>query len=198
MSDKPLDVVEFYRDKVILVTGCTGFVGKIMLEKLLRSTDFKRVYVMIRNRQGSTLKQRLEKEIFSSFLFMELFRKHPEKIKVARERIVPIAGNLSLDELGLKSDLKATLIEELNVIIGCAATINFSESLHDAIQTNYLGPVRMMDLAFQCKNLVSFAHVSTAFVDGNTPNGSYFTETIREMQGEVEQVMADCLKMDPV
>lgn len=56
----------------------------------------------------------------------------------------------------------------------------------------------MLDLAFQCKNLVSLAHVSTAFVDGNSPNGSYFTETIREMQGEVEQVMADCLKMDPV
>lgn len=51
----PLGVREFYKDKTILITGCTGYVGKIILEKLIRCTEFKRIYVMIRNRAGSTL-----------------------------------------------------------------------------------------------------------------------------------------------
>jgi FlaA1/EpsC-like NDP-sugar epimerase len=32
-----LKVVEFYKGKTVLLTGCTGFLGKIILEKFLRS-----------------------------------------------------------------------------------------------------------------------------------------------------------------
>jgi len=51
-----IGVRDFYRGKVVLMTGCTGYVGKIMLEKLMRSVpDVGRVYVLIRVRQGKTL-----------------------------------------------------------------------------------------------------------------------------------------------
>ena len=32
-----MNIKEFYRDKVIVLTGTTGFVGKVVLEKFLRS-----------------------------------------------------------------------------------------------------------------------------------------------------------------
>jgi alcohol-forming fatty acyl-CoA reductase len=32
-----IEIPEFYCGKTLLVTGCTGFVGKVVLEKLMRS-----------------------------------------------------------------------------------------------------------------------------------------------------------------
>jgi fatty acyl-CoA reductase len=48
--NKPtIDIPNFYAHKTILLTGATGFIGKVVLEKILRSCpDFKRIYLMIR------------------------------------------------------------------------------------------------------------------------------------------------------
>lgn len=55
-----LKVKEFYKDQVILISGCTGYLGKIILEKLIRTCpDFKKVYVLIRQKKGTTVTRRL-------------------------------------------------------------------------------------------------------------------------------------------
>ena len=42
-------LTEFYRDKTILLTGSTGFLGKVVLEKLLRSLPIvKTIYLGIK------------------------------------------------------------------------------------------------------------------------------------------------------
>jgi len=44
-----MEIKEFYRDKTIFITGTTGFVGKVVLEKILRSlSNFKKIFVMVR------------------------------------------------------------------------------------------------------------------------------------------------------
>lgn len=44
-----MPISAFYKGKVILVTGGTGFVGKVLLEKILRCLpSIERVYVLIR------------------------------------------------------------------------------------------------------------------------------------------------------
>ena len=86
-----LQVKEFYKGKSIMITGCTGYLAKITLEKLLRTcTDFKRIYVLIRAKQGMTLQARMQKEIYSSFIFQHLFEKRPDLKKIAHEKITPI------------------------------------------------------------------------------------------------------------
>jgi len=83
MTSNNLNVKEFYKDKIILITGCTGFIGKIILEKLIRTcSDFKTIYVMIRKRQGTTLDARMKKEIYDSYLFQHLFEKRPELVRL--------------------------------------------------------------------------------------------------------------------
>lgn len=43
----------FFHDQCILVTGGTGFLGKVLLEKLLRSCDSLRcIYVLLRSKRG--------------------------------------------------------------------------------------------------------------------------------------------------
>ena len=55
-----MNIKEFYRDKVIVLTGTTGFVGKVVLEKFLRSlSSFKKLYVMVRAKKNCTIQERL-------------------------------------------------------------------------------------------------------------------------------------------
>lgn len=54
-------VTEFYKNKKIFVTGGTGFIGKIFIEKLLRCCDVEGIYCLIRPKKGKDPQERLDK-----------------------------------------------------------------------------------------------------------------------------------------
>lgn len=55
-------VADVYAGRSVLVTGATGFLGKVLIEKLLFSvTGIKNVYLLIRAKNGLGPKQRMEK-----------------------------------------------------------------------------------------------------------------------------------------
>ena len=57
-----LGIREFYAGKTIFLTGCTGFVGKVVLEKIIRALpNFKKLFVMIRAKKNMSLQERFEK-----------------------------------------------------------------------------------------------------------------------------------------
>jgi nucleoside-diphosphate-sugar epimerase len=70
------------------------------------------------------------------------------------------------------------LIEEVEILINCATTVNFHEHLRDAIQINYHGAARILDLAHQCKKIQVLSHVSTAYVGSNLPSLTVVEEKI--------------------
>ena len=46
-------IPEYYEGKNVLITGATGFMGKVLLEKLMRSCPgVKAVYVLVRHKAG--------------------------------------------------------------------------------------------------------------------------------------------------
>lgn len=55
------DVQEFYRDATIFLTGGTGFMGKMIVEKLVRSCPhIKHIYLLIRNKKGKAVEERID------------------------------------------------------------------------------------------------------------------------------------------
>lgn len=48
-----VSIAEFYGEKNILITGATGFMGKVMVEKLLRDCGrVKCIYILVRMKRG--------------------------------------------------------------------------------------------------------------------------------------------------
>jgi fatty acyl-CoA reductase len=48
-----MSIAEFYSGKNLLITGCTGFVGKVVLEKIMRSLpNFNKIFILIRPKKG--------------------------------------------------------------------------------------------------------------------------------------------------
>lgn len=54
------EIAGYYKNKSIFITGATGFIGKVLIEKLLRSCpDLKRIYILIRSKKGHSITERL-------------------------------------------------------------------------------------------------------------------------------------------
>jgi fatty acyl-CoA reductase len=52
---------KFYKEQSIFLTGGTGFLGKILIEKLLRQCwDLKKIYVLVRPKKDKSPEKRFE------------------------------------------------------------------------------------------------------------------------------------------
>ena len=72
-----ISIRESYADKQILVTGTSGFLGKVWLVMLLeRVPDVSKVYVLLRKKGLRPVTHRFEKLVNTSAAFKPLHRTH--------------------------------------------------------------------------------------------------------------------------
>jgi hypothetical protein len=57
----------------------------------------------------------------------------------------------------------------------------------------------MLELAKECKNIVTFSHVSTAYVNSNMPNNSVVEEKVYELPENMdpEKIVQDIISLGP-
>ena len=54
-------VAEFYAHKDVFITGATGFMGKCLVEKFLRSVpELGRLFILVRPKRGKPVKDRID------------------------------------------------------------------------------------------------------------------------------------------
>ncbi|ELU15103.1 hypothetical protein CAPTEDRAFT_142920 [Capitella teleta] len=152
-------IPEFYRDRSVFLTGASGFLGKQILEKLLRSCNVRCVYVLVRQKRGKTSEERKEL-LLKSEIFADVKMVNPNfgsKIKL-------ISGEMTSPEMGLTEEDKEQLRKEVSVVIHSAASVNFTEKLKDAVSINVIALQHMIRLSKSFPKLESFVHISTAYV----------------------------------
>ena len=152
----------------VFITGGTGFVGKVLIEKLMRCVkSAKLLYILVRPRKGQSAEQRLRDEIINSRVFDRLREEIGEATfeKIAQEKLRAVSGDLVQKELGIDKEMQQELIEKVDVIFHGAASIDFNLRLDLAIEMNVKGSLRVLALARQCQHLRAMVHISTAYVN---------------------------------
>lgn len=112
---------DFYSGKTILITGATGFVGKFLLEKILRSTHVDKVYILIRPKKGLSSQERLEK-----FLEQPLFqfKLHEDDLK----RVALLEGDIQNPQLVTDLNVLEKVRKEITIVIHSAANIKLTDT----------------------------------------------------------------------
>ncbi|KAJ8934429.1 hypothetical protein NQ314_013360 [Rhamnusium bicolor] len=162
----------------IFITGATGFLGKALVEKLLRSCDgVDSIYLLMRPKRDMAIEQRL-KELFKNPVFNRIREKNPD----AFEKVKAISGEVSLPNLGISESDRSFMIENINIVFHSAATVKFNEDLkkccyikytwYKESSTNLQGNEIFKDTFYS--RIISFVHVSTAYSNSDK-------ETIEEI-----------------
>ncbi|XP_023955148.1 putative fatty acyl-CoA reductase CG5065 [Bicyclus anynana] len=152
-------IAECYEGQSVFITGGTGFVGKVLLEKLLYSCPgIDKVYLLVRETQGATAHQRMQK-LLEEPVFSRIKEENPQ----AFEKVIPIVGDITQPQLGIMAENEELLIKEVSFVYHVAATTKFNETLDIAMNVNVAGTGRVLDLSKRMENIKAFVYVSTAY-----------------------------------
>lgn len=180
-NDNFSPIKDYVKNKTVFITGGFGFVGKLLVEKLL-SCDVKKIYLLVRAKKGKSLAERFEKftaepvsgcevnvqEMFSPHEFFcfsqhQIFAKLLKLQKEPFSKIALVEGDLQKLDLGLSNDDQVSLENEIELVFHAAADVRFDESLREATEINIRGTREIMLLSQRMVNLNVFVYVSTAF-----------------------------------
>ncbi|MEE9295473.1 MAG: AMP-binding protein [Phycisphaerae bacterium] len=152
----------------ILVTGATGFLAKVFVEKLLRAVpEIGRIHLLVRPRSdGTSAGHRVGREVFGSNAFDRLRAAWGPSFEDRwREKVSVVSGDLTHERFGLSASAYRELAGQVTLVVNSAATVTFDERLDAAIALNVEGPRRLLRFAKDCGD-VPYTHVSTAYVSG--------------------------------
>ncbi|XP_047940019.1 fatty acyl-CoA reductase 2, chloroplastic-like [Salvia hispanica] len=162
-----IGILPFFHGKNILLTGATGLLGKVLVEKILRSMCVGKIYLLIKAKDKEAALTRLTNEITNSDLFKSLKEELGDTYEtMVREKLIPIAGNICEPNLGMDSESIAQVRKDVDVIIQSAASTILNDRYDLLVDANMSAPKRLMRFAKTCNNLTIFAHISTAYVSG--------------------------------
>nr|WP_252971256.1 SDR family oxidoreductase [Marinobacter sp. DS40M8] len=177
-------VLEQLRGKHVLITGTTGFLGKVVLEKLIRTVpDIGGIHLLIRgNKRHPAARERFLNEIASSSVFERLRHDDNEAFEsFLEERVHCITGEVTEPRFGLTQERFRALAGQVDAFINSAASVNFREELDKALKINTLCLENVAALA-ELNSTMAVIQVSTCYVNGK--NSGQITESVIKPAGE--------------
>jgi len=161
-------VTERLLNRTVLITGATGFIAKLLVEKILRlQPRVKRLYLLVRAGDQVSAEKRVESEILQLQIFESLQEKYETNFSSwFWAKVSPVVGDVSLKNLGIgNADLAEDMVKETNIIIHMAATVNFRERYDTALAINTMGVKHVIEFASRCAKLELVLLASTAIVN---------------------------------
>ncbi|XP_017780631.1 PREDICTED: fatty acyl-CoA reductase 1-like [Nicrophorus vespilloides] len=139
---------EFYRNKTIFLTGGTGFLGSMVVEKLLRSfPDITKLYLLARKKQTINFMER-SKEYFKYPVFERMISMNPNYYK----KVCWIEGDLTMPRLNLSNE-DMQVIKTVDIVIHLGASIKMKNPLREMIKNNLFGTAELLKICSDNTNI---------------------------------------------
>ncbi|XP_029158788.1 fatty acyl-CoA reductase wat-like [Nylanderia fulva] len=152
------EIPQFFAGSNVLITGASGFLGILLVEKLLRCCpDIKKMYVLMRTKKEKSPEERF-KEHFNSPVYDKLKEDRPN----FNSKVIMIEADVSKLDLGLSPENRKRILDT-NIFFHGAATVRFNEPIRPAVNINVRGTKQFLLLAKEMLNLKAFIYVSTAY-----------------------------------
>jgi hypothetical protein len=168
-----LSVRNTLQDRNLLLTGATGFLGKVVAAHLLEEVPGVRLGWVVRGDPAAQA-VRLATLFSTSPAFRALRERHGEDWpRWISERVQAIAGNLGEDQLGVEDHV----LRGYDAVLNIGGLVDFDPDPVEAFQTNVEGARNAARAAAHTQHRV-LIHVSTCFVVGTR-------------EGEVDEIVSD-------
>ncbi|XP_033216858.1 fatty acyl-CoA reductase wat-like isoform X2 [Belonocnema kinseyi] len=172
---------DFYEGQNVFISGGSGFIGKILIAKLLRvCPEIGKVYLLMRSKKGITVQERVD-QILTLPIFESLKRDNPD----FKKKIFALSGDLKKPGFGLSTQDLDLIVKEVSVVFHLAATTKFNEPFRVSVPVNVNSVMEIIQICRQCKNLKAAVYVSTAF---SQCVNDYIEEKIYPMPLTYEQI----------
>ncbi|KAI8710408.1 Fatty acyl-CoA reductase [Fusarium sp. LHS14.1] len=151
--------MESKTNATVMVTGATGFLGKVVVEELLRrraDNQVQQIVLLIRKKELDA-KARFEKHVATSPCFKLLPQDWVEYIQV-------VEGDLADFHCGLQESDYDEVCQNITHIIHTAACIKFDSEVSDAVSSNIDSACNVLAFAKDCSKLRQLVITSTAYV----------------------------------
>ncbi len=178
------------RSRTVLLTGVTGFLGKVVLEEMLRRRDefaLDRVYLLIRPRSSRGARERFARDVASA----ECFSRLPSNWQ---ERVTVIESDLEESDLGVDAPMRAELAEQVTHVVHAAGSVNFDRPLAEAARSNIDTTLNLLELSREFTRLERLIYTSTAYVTPHPGEGVAIEERLAplpESAGTLYQAILD-------
>ncbi|MEO8336091.1 MAG: SDR family oxidoreductase [bacterium] len=175
-----------HASRTFVLTGVTGFLGKVMLEELVRRKDelgIERIGVVIRPLRGRRAEERFRREVVAA----ECFSLLPDGWS---RMVTVLEGNL--EQPGLALDAGHTkFLRDVTHVVHAAASIKFHLPVAVAARANITASLNMLEVARTLPMLERFVYVSTAYVAPGL-DGKPIEETLVSLPAPAAELYASC------
>jgi thioester reductase-like protein len=165
----------------LLLTGCTGFLGRVVLDELLRrraELGLARIYVLARPAAGVTAVDRAAQLLAATG--------HGGN---GASQVEVVEGDIRRPDCGVSTAAASRLRGRLTHVIHCAAATEFDLPLPAAAAINTRGTLNVASLATTRRGRPSFVHVSTAYVTPHPGDRVAIDERLPDLPATAESLL---------
>ncbi|MCX8472463.1 MAG: SDR family oxidoreductase [Sediminibacterium sp.] len=164
-------VESFYANKIITITGVTGFYGKVLFERVLWDyPSIKKINLFIRKNRHTNGFDRFKTDVLHSPIFERVNKRCAEQNLDFNSWIFNktniIEVDFDLKDLGLEEQVLEDLFSHTDIFFHIAASVNWDDPIDYTIKSNVINAINLAKLLsqYQPTEKPHFVFISSALI----------------------------------